>query len=216
MKLFTLAYVAGLLPLLTINITYLVAASHNQVDWCVPYLESCTSISATGRLPPASFVFKSLMIPAAILLAIYWQLNSHWLDKLGSSFKGSQRAIAILGAVAAAALIMHAVFLGATGADYRKLRHLGVFLFSGLTLAAQVLLTRLLNRLASIKIRFGRQLFWLSGLLLMDLLLGVASVMIQLFDANAYDAISDAFAWNFILLLCLHNLLIADLWRKTA
>jgi hypothetical protein len=65
MRLFPLAYAAGLMP------------------WCIPYIDSCTSISATGREPPAFFVFKALMIPAAMLLMAYWLLNARWLRQLG-------------------------------------------------------------------------------------------------------------------------------------
>ena len=50
-----LALITGLLPLVCVHTTYLIAASHGHVPWCVPYWDSCTSISATGRQLPETF-----------------------------------------------------------------------------------------------------------------------------------------------------------------
>ncbi|MEE4110897.1 MAG: hypothetical protein V2I24_16210, partial [Halieaceae bacterium] len=70
----------ALLPFVAVHIAYLLAADAGQVPWCNPYVDSCTSISATGRQPPASFVFKGVMLPCAMLIAVFWWLQWRWLQ----------------------------------------------------------------------------------------------------------------------------------------
>ena len=66
------ALLTALLPFLSVQLTYLVAASHGLVDWCFPYLDSCSSISAAGRKPPASYLFRATMLPSAAIMMAYW------------------------------------------------------------------------------------------------------------------------------------------------
>ncbi len=219
MRLYPLAYMAGLLPLLTINLTWLLAADAGQVAWCIPYIESCTSISATGRSPPASFVFKGLMIPAALLLMLYWLLNAQWLRQLGSRQRNWHNALVALGLLAGPGLIFHVLLLGEDSALYRQPRHWGVAVFSVCTFFAQVLFTALLQRLPlrqpGLRRRVRRRLLWLWLLLLLDILIGLANVLSGQLSPTLYAALSNAFAWNFMLLLCLHVILTADLWYRT-
>lgn len=55
----------------------------------------------------------------------------------------------------------------------------------------------------------------LNGLLLVLLLAGLGYALLGYFAPVYYDASSNAVAWNFTLLLCLHVLLTAELWRCT-
>ena len=59
---------------------YLLSASGGYVDWCVPHLTGCDSISASGRHGWGFFVFKATMLPAAGFTFIYWLLCIRWLD----------------------------------------------------------------------------------------------------------------------------------------
>ena len=52
----------GLVPLIGVHAAYLIAVDYGYLHLCVPYLDGCTSISATGRYPPASFLFKAVDI----------------------------------------------------------------------------------------------------------------------------------------------------------
>jgi len=76
------ALLAALVPLAAVHATWLVAAASGHVDWCIPYSESCASISATGCQPPASYLFRATMLPAAAIIAAYWWLNHGWLALL--------------------------------------------------------------------------------------------------------------------------------------
>ncbi len=47
-----LVWVCALLPFITTHASYLIAASHGHVEWCIPYWDASTSISATRRQMP--------------------------------------------------------------------------------------------------------------------------------------------------------------------
>ena len=215
MRLYPLAYLAGLLPLVTIHITYYLAASHGQVPQCIPYIDSCTSISATGREPPAFFVFKGLMIPAAVVLMAYWLLNARWLREIGCRRSGWLLALVILGGLAGAGLIFYSTYLGAIGDEFRQRRHTGVLTFFGFTLFAQIVITWLAQELPAVASRFPKRLKALTAILFIDLVVGLANVTIGIVSPELYDATNNAFAWNFTLLLCIHVIVTAELWRGT-
>lgn len=215
MRLYPLAWLAALLPLVTINLTYLLSASHGQVDWCIPYLHSCTSISATGREPPVYFVFKGLMIPAAVLLVFYWLLCTAWLRTLGCRHKHWRTLIVCLGLLGSSGLVFYSLMLGWIGEVYRFHRQTGVTAFFGFSFFAQLVVTWLLERCAGVRQNFARQLGWLrinTGLIW---LLGLTSILVGYISPDLYKRTDDAIAWNFTLLLCCHLLITGDLWRRT-
>ncbi|MGH8221600.1 MAG: hypothetical protein ACREQZ_01375, partial [Woeseiaceae bacterium] len=53
----------GLLPILAIHACYLLAVHYAALPACIPYFDGCTSISATGRYAPASYLFRAVMLP---------------------------------------------------------------------------------------------------------------------------------------------------------
>ena len=69
-------------PLVAIHSCYLLAAQNGHVPWCLPYIDSCTSISATGRHRPESLVFRAAIMPSAALMLVYWTLVERWLRTL--------------------------------------------------------------------------------------------------------------------------------------
>src|SRR5690606_17903778 len=178
MRLFPLAWLAALLPLVTINITYLISASYGHVDWCVPYIHSCTSISATGRAPPAYFVFKGLMIPAAVILMLYWLLSVAWLRELGCRRNIWLGAVLGCGAAAGAGLIFYSLVLGWIGDIYRLQRHAGVSAFFGFSFFAQLLITWLVAQQPAAAQPLRRHLGWLWWIATLIFVLGIASVLI--------------------------------------
>jgi len=214
MRLFPLAWLAALLPIITINITYLISASHGHVDWCVPYIHSCTSISATGREPPAYFVFKGMMIPAAVIMMFYWLLCAAWLRTLGCQSRIWLRVITVFGVVASLGLIFYSLVLGWIGEVYRLQRHTGVSAFFGFSFFAQLVITWLLEKLPKDP-HLQRTLYLLRIATVVIFALGIASVLIGFISPQLYKRTDDAIAWNFTLLLCVHVMLIAELWRKT-
>ena len=51
-------------PIVVVHVCYLLSAHYGYVDKCNPYIEGCTSISATGRHGPSYFLFKAGTIGA--------------------------------------------------------------------------------------------------------------------------------------------------------
>lgn len=84
---------AGALVLFTMHVCYLVAAAQGHVPWCFPYLDSCTSISATGRQWPERGIFKPLMTIAALAVATTFWLSARWLSVLGDAPSRTQRLL---------------------------------------------------------------------------------------------------------------------------
>lgn len=74
-------------------LSYLLSAAYGHVDWCVPFWESCSSISKAGRKPPAFFVFKAFFLPVAgLMLHRLWRLPG----PLRPPFTNVQLALSLL------------------------------------------------------------------------------------------------------------------------
>lgn len=215
MRLFPLAYAAALLPLVAIHLCYLVAAAAGHVAWCIPYLHSCTSISATGREAPEFFLFKALMLPATVLIAAYWALSCAWLYQLGCVAGRRRRVVWVMGAAGAVGLILYSVMLGAIGEEYRLQRRIGVTAFFGFSYLGQLLITWLLLQITAVRQAHAGWLLVLRYLGLLMLGVGLLSIALSALIPERYDRMEDAFEWNFVLLLCLYVLAVGELWRRT-
>ncbi|MEM6300096.1 MAG: hypothetical protein AAGC91_01240 [Pseudomonadota bacterium] len=202
----------SILPFVAVHGAFVVSASHGFVDWCNPYWDSCTSISATGRHPPASYVFRGLMLPIAMLLLVYWWLQSVLLEKFSVA---RSRRVSMLGCgiLASIGLALYVTVLGEIGDVWRTQRRIGAILFFSLTFLAQLLLAGGLCAVAgeeSQAVRSaGHRILRLCQIML---LVGLVSVGVQLFDENMHDNIEDAIEWQLALLLQLNFAFSVSLW----
>lgn len=201
-----LALLLALLPTLAIHLNYLLAASEGSVPWCVPYWESCTSISATGRNGLAYYFFKATMLPVAGLYWLYWLAAQRTLSDFG--YQG--KAIATLGTIAVIALVTYVLALGAVGDSFQLTRRIGIIFYFTFTYLCQLLILWQLNRLSIADPSRNMQLV----LLLLILLIGLLTVVLDLVMSD-YGAIEDAFEWVIALLLHSNFLLAAWGWRAT-
>lgn len=205
------ALLTGLLPFACVHLSYLLAASQGHVDWCVPYWDSCTSISAAGRELPEKLLFKLLMMPAGLCAVGFWWLVQHWLRIVHGV---RTRTIFRLGATAALFLLLYVAALG-EGTDYRWARQSGIILFFALSYLAQLCflfhLARHCNPARGSEWRIFR-CQRASALLLLTI--GITSVLLDLGYAQ-YDSIEDAFEWVMMLFVvaqfCSHYFL----WRDS-
>ena len=208
---------AALLPFVAVQLTYVVAASYGQVDWCNPYIDSCTSISATGRKPPASYVFRATMLPAAVIMMAYWWLNHAWLESLhrrtGNTRSRSNHWMLALGLLACIGLILYVTVLGERGDAWRTQRRVGTILFFSFTFLSQLLLLGQLRMLRppGINPQLLRLMWGACGMLL---LLGLLTVALDAWDEAFYESVEDAFEWNLSLLLQSNFLLGYFVWRQ--
>ncbi len=213
----TLALLCGLLPLLTVHLCYVVSAAAGNLPTCIPYLHGCTSISATGRHGWGYVLFKAGMLPAAVLLMVYWRLCRDWLLESGDTDGPALRSLLWLGIAGALFLVLYTVFLGHKGEVYNLLRRFGVSLNLGFTLLAQLLLVW---RLARLRATTGQGpcppgiLRAKTGLVTLLVLLGLGSIPVSNFIADK-DPVENAIEWTFCLLMSCFYLLTAAAWRRT-
>jgi len=206
----------GLLPFLVINAAYLGAAIGGHIALCFPYLEGCTSISSAGRYGLSYFFFKAGIIPAAALLAGFWHLARRWLLQLGDDDNKAVRAMALLGMLAAAFLVLYAVFLGSKGDFYNLLRRYGVNLYFSFSGLAQILLLSRLWRLRARGVDSlpATLLKVMLGLLIALLFVGLASIPISNFIIDKHR-LHNIVEWNFALLMISYYVVAWRLWIRS-
>ena len=182
-----LAFVAGALPFVAIHASYLIAATEGYVDWCVPYWDSCTSISKTGREGIAYVWFKVTMIPAAVVIFLFWRQLYKWQSL---SVFPANKALMIVGCIGAVCLAIYTFALGEAGDLFRRQRQVGATVYFTFTYLAQLMLVAWL-------LRHGVKSFWRNYMLascVACLVIGIISLVIE---ANTYwhDDVEDAIEW---------------------
>lgn len=207
MQLARLAALLAVMPTLAITVTYFIAAGEGFVDWCIPFWDSCTSISATARQGLAFYSFKLTMLPMALLYWYYWYLCSDRIDPLPAS----RSPVRVLGSIAALALLAYVLALGLAGEYLQLTRRIGIILFFAFTYLCQLFVVQRQSHLADT----NAALRWQQVLLVLILLVGLLSVVLDTVLAD-YDRIEDAFEWNLALLLHLNFALAAAGWRHFA
>lgn len=216
MKLNFIPLVTAILPAVAIHLCYLMAAYSGHVPWCFPYIDGCTSVSATGRQSPESHVFRASIIPTAVLMIIYWKLSYEWLKTLGSRTAIRNRTMLCLGVTAGLGLILYTTLLGTVGPVYEAQRHIGVVLFYVLTFLAQLLMTSQIAfgvrmRTSLISTRTCRSLVAICAAIS---ILGITSLLSWAYYED-YRRIEDAFEWVLTLLIFMHFFVTYFAWRES-
>ncbi len=209
-SLWWLALAAGLIPFLTIHTTFVVSVIEGHISFCNPYWDSCTSISRTGRNGMAYFIFKGAMLPAGLLGILFWWLNGRWLRQLGIHNAGVAW-IPWLGLIACLSLIAYTLALGHAGDGFNLVRRTGVVLYFSLTYIAQLLISGALRDHPAWS-ETGSRLLKLCQL---TLAVGILSVILDGVVPEFYDQRDNAFEWVLALLINLHALWLAMLWRRS-
>ena len=211
------ALLTGLLPIIAVNVAYLTGVNNGHLPSCIPYLEGCTSISATGRLPPESLIFRATMIPTAIFMATYWWINYVWLMSIGDRPTFGNRVMLCLGVIAAIFLIVYTIALGAVGPQFAMQRRIGVTFFFSFTFFAQLLLVYRIDQImqtgkqAFLKISYRAKLL----ICILMLLLGITlSPLKVIFPDN--DHLDNIIEWNFALLMNSYFIVTFFTWRKSS
>lgn len=212
MRLSPLAAACFVFPCGVIALCFLVTTqTHPDFPVCFPFVSGCTSISAMARQEPSIHLFRLVMLPVSLLMAIYWRITGGWLHRLEDR---PARGLYILGIVSAAFLALYATFLGTDGVVYALLRRFGTTTYFGGTGVACLLLTARIwpwrvHRSADFPPAVVHLL--LADCILM-LVIGIAYIPVaELLDASWLE---NVFEWNFAFLLHIHFGLIAILWRR--
>lgn len=194
-----------------ITISYMLAIDAGHVASCVPFVEGCTSISATGRSPPETYVFQATLVPSAVLLVLYWRLVYVWLRSISGSVPVSVRILPYLGLFAGLFLLIYANVVGALGEVHALQRRIGVTVFFASNMIAQLLFTRQLLILRSqgripVHHRGPDIKLWLCALMLACGLLILPKYLVGWDTDNIVE-------WNVALLSHVYFLITYVLWH---
>jgi len=132
--------IIGLVPILGITAAYWLNVDAGHLPACMPLLDGCTSISATGRTMPGAMPFRAVLLPQAALLAILWWISSRWLKTVSPASRSAQ-AILICGLAGAIALILYVTFLGTQQPFYEFMKRFGIYFYFLGTALSQIILT---------------------------------------------------------------------------
>jgi hypothetical protein len=204
-----LACAAG--PAATVAVAWLLSVRAGFVPDCNPLVEGCTSISRAARHGAGNVIFKTVMLPCAVLQAGFWVGAAHWIGSQSAAV-GAGRWVPALGVVAAMALAAYAGALGTDGAFYQWMRRFGITFYFGATFLAILSFERALLRLDEHR-GFARAILLLCGLMLA---LGVASTIISatVTETAAKARLENVFEWWLGVLLTAWFLVAAGLWRR--
>ena len=182
---------------------WLLSRAAGYVPDCIPHFQGCTSVSEAARHGAANVLFKSLMIPNALVQAWIWIVAARWV----TAGAGATRGIVPLGMIAAVALAVYATVLGIDGDFYTWLRRYGIkFYFAG-SFCAMLVFVRQLHVLRPDS-GLTAALLWTCAAMLV---LGMANILAPVFvaDAEFRDHFRDALEWQLVMLFTVWFLLLA-------
>jgi hypothetical protein len=214
-----LPLVTGLLPIVAIHVSLVLAIHAGAIPSCFPYLEGCASISATGRYEPASFVFKPAMMSEWMVLVVYWLFNVAWIRSLAREAGASKKTstwTGIFGCAGAFALILYVTFLGTQAPFYEFMRRFGVYLFFLFSVIAQILLARdTISLSATLGLPRIRKIGNIQLLLaLIPFALGALNMILKSTLENP-DPAENIIEWIFALLMQIYFILTYFTWKET-
>ena len=214
-----LPLITGLMPISAIKLSVLIAIDARSIPDCIPYLEGCVSISAIGRYPPASFLFKAVMMAESVVMIAYWLFNVAWLrslQKLHGLPGNVGTAIGVLGTGGALFLMLYVTFLGTQEPFYEVVRRIGIYFYFALSIIAQILLAvkskQLGNALQMHSV--SRIAKFQLGIATVPFALGVLNLTLKATIANP-DPAENIIEWIFALLMHMYFVLSYFSWRDS-
>ena len=207
-------FLGGLLPVLAVTAAYLININQTGVSSCIPFFSGCISISRAVRSGPGLLLFNTLMLPAAVMLAVSWVHICNWAREHKLASDRTLRIVLWLGATGTAFMALYIINLGLDGTVYRFMRRFGVSIFFGFTAINHLLLVRMLLPVRS-RLSFEARKFatWFVFIVSLEWLVGVVTVGKRLFVSNPemLDQLESIFEWWFALFLMGAFMLLARL-----
>lgn len=133
-----LLLVAALAPVIGVNLAYWIGVTHDNLPSCIPYIDGCTSISSTGRYPPGDRLFRAVMLPQAVLLAVTWYATALWLRAVRPDATRAATTALVAGLLGALALIIYVSYLASNDPFYEVMRRYGIYFYFVCTVVAQI------------------------------------------------------------------------------
>lgn len=200
-----LPLVVAIAPIVGVNIAYWIGVDHGNLPSCNPYLDGCTSISSTGRYPPGDRLFRAVMLPQAVLLAVTWHFAVMWLRSVHPASR-APATVLTAGLVSALALIIYVSYLASNDPFYEIMRRYGIYLYFVGTVIAQIAAT-LAMRASGLRRIMG-------ALLVMPFVLGLYNFIQKMVVENP-DYMENRIEWVVSLLMQLWFVGLYLAWRKT-
>jgi hypothetical protein len=142
-----LPLLAGLLPFIATVVAYTLSIRLGLIEPCNPLVEGCVSISRAARHDLPNYLFRALVMPAAVLQALCWLLCGVFLRGRGAASTWRLQALPWIGLLSALFLVLYGTFLGTEGPAYRWMRRYGVVVYFGGTCLAMLMASAAAQRL---------------------------------------------------------------------
>lgn len=203
-----LPLVAGCAPIIGVTLAYWLAIDNAVLPACMPLLDGCISISATGRYPPGNLVFRAIMLPQSMLLVFVWYFAAAWLRDISPASRAPGILIAS-GIVGALALVLYVTFLGTKAPFYEIMRRFGIYIYFLGTATAQLTLAIALLRTGRPLKRAAIAMLWLCGL---PFALGVLNLTLKALLDNT-DSAENRIEWISAVLMQVYFVTLYFAWR---
>jgi len=202
--------IAFILPILTVLISYYLAIKFEYLQFCIPNIDGCTSISQVGRYPPINYFFKTFMFISIFIIFIYWKLNYTLLSHNNSLLL--YKITFLLGIFSIIFFALYITFLG-EGDYYRFFRRIGIFIYIFFTVISELLLSISYKKISYlfkndkiINFKFYFNIFLSTfGLILLPL------VIYKIID---YPNFKNIVSWNYFILIQINFLITFFCWKK--
>ena len=202
--------IAFILPILTVLISYYLSIKFDYVQFCIPNIDGCTSISQVGRYPPINYFFKTFMFISIFIIFIYWKSNYTLLSRNNSLLL--YKITFLLGIFSVIFFALYITFLG-EGDYYRFFRRIGIFIYIFFTVISELLLSISFkknsylfknDKIINLKFYFNLVLS-IFGLILLPL------VIYKIVD---YPNFKNIVSWNYFILIQINFLITFFCWKK--
>ena len=202
--------IAFILPILTVLISYYLSIKFDYVQFCIPNIDGCTSISQVGRYPPINYFFKTFMFISIFIIFIYWKSNYTLLSYNNSLLL--YKITFLLGIFSVIFFALYITFLG-EGDYYRFFRRIGIFIYIFFTVISELLLSISYkknlylfknDKIINLKFYFNLVLSTF-GLILLPL------VVYKIID---YPNFKNIVSWNYFILIQINFLITFFCWKK--
>ena len=202
--------IAFILPILTVLISYYLSIKFDYVQFCIPNIDGCTSISQVGRYPPINYFFKTFMFISILIIFIYWKSNYTLLSHNNSLLL--YKITFLLGIFSVIFFALYITFLG-EGDYYRFFRRIGIFIYIFFTVVSELLL--------SISYKKNSYLFKNDKIInfkfyfnLVLSIFGLILLPLVIYKIINYPNFKNIVSWNYFILIQINFLITFFCWKK--
>ena len=199
-----------ILPIFTVLLSYFFSIKLNYVNFCVPNIDGCTSISQVGRYPPVNFFFKTFMFISIFFIFLYWRYNYLLISENKNSFM--YKLSYILGIFSIFFFSLYIFFLG-EGDYYRFFRRIGIFIYIFFTVISELLLSisfrtkfNLFSYISIVNFKFYFNIILST--------LGLILLPLVIYKVVDYPNFKNIVSWNYFFLIKINFLITFFCWKK--